>query len=983
MDLVIVESPTKASTIAGFLGRDFTVISTKGHVKNLPSNEYGILKTNGIFGGDWRIIEDKSKLLKDLKELAKTAKNIYVATDDDREGERIAWDVVEYLKITNYFRITFHSITPDDIKKAISNGIKVDPYLVEAQMARRMIDRILGYPISEMLRNYFEKNKLALKEVIKNLGIGRVSAAALGLIVQNEEKIEKFEPKKYTKVRVDYFMDNIQFSAKSDILFSEEQSEELKFFVASLKDTKKNPHIVEVYKRSTRDVAPPPPLTTSWLLRGCSSLYGFLPEDTMKIAQTLYEGVEIDGEKIGLITYMRTDSYNISSSALYKMMDIVNATFGEKYLFSTKRIYDKKVNESAQEAHEAIRPAFFDEKYKPKNIQRFLSEEQLKVYRFIYYRTVAIQMKASIYDNSRFMVNIGGNKLGQIANDLVFDGWEKIGSLWKGEFGEDGERITLPSSFYPGQEIKPLNVATYPYEERRPPRYGVGPFITTLESHQIARPSTVATVSKHLADKGYINIISSIQYPTDLGRKVYNFLKEYAPWLIDIEHAKKFEADLDLIAKGEMSANELIQEYEALKNEMAKELQYTFSTDKAPEAWAIKKAQNIANSRGETLPDDILGNNIKTMEYLKKYGEKQEKIGTCPKCKQAAVMEGEKHFYCKNNDCKFVVWKSSFASFFKNFEKYVLEEEYADYMKIILKNKKVFIHNLQNKKKADANDGKKLEPFSAFVLLKYNDQYKNWGLSLEFYNDKKAVDPKYLVKPSLAAPKEEFQPNDKKNSDNNPNPHQPNSNNIGRVHITDDAKKILGMEGQGHTPDHTELLVAEIETLKKEKRFLEDASKKDHLTRAHNRGTCDKDIVECFSLTKGDDYALAFIDVDHFKKVNDTYGHPAGDKVLIGVVDTLYDVFRDDSDVRIYRYGGEEFLLLINKSDRAHIMRLLNHARMSVEKNVFTSDGQTIKCTISIGVAFIDPTDTVESFIKRADEAMYRAKENGRNRLEY
>lgn len=1018
MKLVIVESPHKAETISGFLDADYVVVATKGHVKNLPKAEFGVIKTDGIYGGKWEMLEDKKKLLSDIKDLAKKATHIYIATDDDREGERIAWDVIEYIRAKLYYRIIFHEITKKAVLNAIKNGDTIDQNLVEAQMARRLIDRILGYPISEMLRDFFTKNSLATKEIIKNMGIGRVSAAALAILVENEEIIEKFVPQKYNKVRIDYFYDNIQFSVKSKVLFSEDQKEELDNFISLLKNTTETQHFVDNFVRKIQDVPPPPPLITSWLLRGISSQHGYMPNKTMRIAQELYEGVVIKGERVGLITYMRTDSYHVSDEAIFEIGQVVASAFGKDYLYENKRIYSRDKDSAAQEAHEAIRPTHFSEPYMPKNLKEFLTEEQFKVYSYIYYRTIALQMKSAVYNESSLVISIGGNKFQAYAHKQEFDGWEKIGKFWKNETDDNKEIVALPSELYAGQELKPLNIASYPYETQTPPRYGVGRFITTLEKFQIARPSTVAQISSHLESKGYIEIIDMMQKPTALGKYVYNFLKEYAPLLVNLAHAKEFEIKLDAIAKGELGQHELIAEYENLKDDMASRLRFVSRSERVPEGWMIEKANKLSTTCEELLTQEILSSYTLCHDYIRRHAVKLSKVGNCPSCKTGDVIEGEKNFYCKNHECRFVLWKSNIVKFFENFSKKITENDAVAYVQVILKKKKCFVFDLYSKKKQ--------KTFPAYISIKHNQEYQNWGFSFDMPKAGEKVDPKYIV---------DHESLDREDYDNDasriggstqvtetPNKFQEikkpqeqqaiDATPTRTVFVSDAAKAILGAndsfahnsslsneefyqnnrmtDNDGNEIEDIPLsikeveLSKEIETLKNEKRMLIDASKKDHLTRAYNKLTFDKDIV--FKMSKKIDtqeYFLGFIDVDHFKNVNDTYGHQVGDEVLQGVVSSIFDEIRDIRDYDVYRYGGEEFAILGYDDSKTTIVNRLNVIRKKIEMRTFMHQNQTFTCTISIGVSFFQPNDKVKDFIHRADMLMYQAKKNGRNRIEF
>ena len=554
MNLLIVESPHKAETISNFLKGDFRVVATKGHIKNLPKHDLGVEKKEDKYFGDWQLDKEKTKLLSEIKELAKESQKIYIATDDDREGERIGWDVVEYLKLKTYYRIIFHEISKNAVEIAINEARLIDKNIINAQMARRIIDRIVGYPVSDTIRWHFIKNKIVPYDTAKKLGIGRVTAPALKLIIENEKKIENFEPKHYKKIAIDYYHDGIFFRVKNKLKFDPQtQDKELSAFLAILNNPA-NKHVVEQYKRDIKEISPPPPLTTTWMQRAANYLFSFKPDYTMKIAQELYEN--------GLITYMRTDSHHISEEKIHEIYNVVFNTFGEEYLLTEKRYKDD------EKAHESIRPVYFSEEYYPKKLKFKLSKDQYKLYRFIFLRTLAVFMKPALYDRSSITVSIEGNKFIAYSNVLEFEGWEKIGKIWrKAESDDIDEEIILPKTLNAGDILDPIEVSLYDYETRRPPRFGVGRFLTTLEQLGIARPSTIATILPNLEKKGFIKIMNNFIIPENLGKKTIDFLDEYAQWLTDTANAKLFEEALDMIERGELEKDDLIKGYEKLKDE--------------------------------------------------------------------------------------------------------------------------------------------------------------------------------------------------------------------------------------------------------------------------------------------------------------------------------------------------------------------------------------------------------------------------------
>lgn len=415
MNLLIVESPHKAKTINQWFGKDWKVIATAGHIKNLPKNDYGIDENKKA---NWTILNNKKEIIAQLKMLIKNADNIFIGTDDDREGERIAFDVVEHFKIKDYYRVIFHEITKKAISSSLKNAIYIDKNKVESQKARRIIDRIIGYPITSGVKWYFKNNNLAPAEDIKKIGVGRVSAASLGIIVRNEDKIDNFIPSKYKKIYIEYVHGGLAFTVSNNIKFKEENTIELENMHKLILD-KDNLNVVESYNNKVKEVAPFPPLTTSRILRSLNYLYGYEPKETMNVLQKLYDGIKIDNDTmVGIITYPRTDSLNISDEASSEIIDFlfevaeINKSkmiegeseyirekkylFDEKYILSSKREFINK-NKNIFEAHEAIRPTKISFEFSPKNLKKHLDVVQFRIYEFIFYRIVSTQMKNAIY----------------------------------------------------------------------------------------------------------------------------------------------------------------------------------------------------------------------------------------------------------------------------------------------------------------------------------------------------------------------------------------------------------------------------------------------------------------------------------------------------------------------------------------------------------------------------------------------------------
>lgn len=920
MDLVIVESPTKAQTIKKVLSKKGTyeVIATKGHILNLPQHELGIeISKDKKINAKWVYEKGKREIIHKIRTLANRANNIYIATDDDREGEKIAYDVVKKANLTKYKRVVFLEITENEILKKISKGRDIDINVVDAAIARRLIDRYIGYPISTIVKQEFRKKK----SLYIPRGVGRVISPSLHILVELEKKIESFVAEPQYKVAISYSKGGMQVIAKSLLSFPKEAKKEFDEFLYKIKTS---PHIVEYYKQKTEDREPPKPLITSTLQYGAWYLYRIKPKETMKIAQELFEK--------GYITYHRTDSYRISEDAARRMIKFLYEQYGDEYVVSNQRHYEKSSN--AQDAHEAIRPTYFDKEHMPESIAKLdssLTKKHLQIYEFIWYRTIATQIKAAVYDVSNVEINVGGNIFKAQANHRIFDGWERFkGYLIKTSVQDEDEEwknrdIQLPE-FEIGEELIPLGIKVYDTIPHRPKRYGVGRFITTLSRNGIARPSTLDTIIDSLEKKGYIKIIKGLLYPQQLGIVVDEWLEENVNWLIDIELAKRFEEQLDEVEKGEKRYWELIFEYIDYIKELEKKFNLDVLEQNKPTPAQIDLIYKIAKEKGIKVNEGLL-NNKKLAEAFINAHMKEKELGKCSFCKQGNVYDNEKVFKCSK--CDFVLFKSSLAKTLEHFDLPSNEKFQKEFVRALIKHKKIYFEELTSSK------GKK---FGAFLTIKKNKGYYNIELSFP----KKEVDEK-------------------------------------TKEITKEIYKNAGIDIEKI------ILKREVEKLREERRLLQEAALKDRLTRAYNRSAFEEDIKKLNVLKNKISLNIAFIDGDKFKRVNDTYGHQMGDEVLKIIINKIFETVREYGfPCRVYRYGGEEFVIMARDVDDNTFYSFLETIRQKLENHQYDYNGQKFIVTTSIG--WIDKESfnksiNVEEAVKKADEAVYIAKETGRNKI--
>ena len=529
--LVIVESPTKARTIKRYLGKDYEVEATMGHIKDLPKSVLGVEIDNG-FIPNYKVKTDKRDVVKKLRKQAASADHIYLASDPDREGEAIAWHVVEELKkpATEVGRIIFHEITKKAITEALRNAQQLNESLYNAQKARRVMDRIVGYTMSPLL----------WKKVKRGLSGGRVQSVAVRLICMRQKEIESFIPKEYWTIDVVLKTSGGDEIPAKVVVPKEIPDESAAQAIAD--EIRNAPAItIDNIRKQVRYKNPLPPFITSTLQQAASTRLRFSAKKTMMIAQQLYEGIGIGSNEItGLITYMRTDSPVVSSDAIKQARDFIPTQYGKNYLPEKSRQYRAK--KSAQEAHEAIRPT--EVKNTPEGIKSFLSQDQYALYDLIWKRFIASQMKSAAYDQTA--VNIKAGECGLRANGSImkFDGFLRAYSI------QEEKDALLPDSIAQGDRLILEKMNEKQHFTQPPGRYTEAGLIKELEEKGIGRPSTYAPIISTIQDRGYVKLEQRAFAPTELGRDVNDLLVKHYPHILDIGFTAKMEDSLDKLEEG-------------------------------------------------------------------------------------------------------------------------------------------------------------------------------------------------------------------------------------------------------------------------------------------------------------------------------------------------------------------------------------------------------------------------------------------------
>lgn len=632
-DLIIVESPAKARTISNFLGNKYEVMASKGHIRDLPKTSFGIKIEEDHFVPEYRISKDHSALVKELKEKAAKAGQVYLATDEDREGEAIAYHIAKAIgKDENSLpRIVFHEITQSAIEHALKNPRKLDINSVNAQQTRRLLDRIVGYKLSPLLG----------QKIQRGLSAGRVQSAALKIIVDREKEIRAFVPLEYFSIDMIFSKDLeaelVEFDAKKLEKLSLTNKDRAKLI---LEECQKAQFIVEKIESKERKIAPPPPFMTSTLQQSASNRLGFTPKKTMMIAQKLYEGVKTHQGTMGVITYMRTDSLNLAKEAVKGAREFIKEHFGKEYLPSKENIYTTK-SKGAQEAHEAIRPTNLS--FTPELAAKYLEKDELRLYTLIYNRFLACQMNPALSQSEGVFVR-GGRALFKISGRRVlFEGFYKV-------YGDMDKDKILPE-FKKAEVLKTQKLTMSNHFTEPPSRYSEAGLVKKLESLGIGRPSTYAPTISILSARDYVVIEKKQLVPNEIAFSVTELLEKNFSDIVDSHFTSNLENTLDEIAENKADWQETLREFyypfmrkiEEGKSTIKSQKTFTKLDEKCPECGgelAVRKGRYGEFIACLAFPKCRYSRNLKEDNAEKKEAKKPNGIGVkCPKCKDGEVVE--------------------------------------------------------------------------------------------------------------------------------------------------------------------------------------------------------------------------------------------------------------------------------------------------------------------------------------------------------
>lgn len=640
--LVIVESPSKSKTIEKYLGNEYKVLSSKGHIRDLTTKgKYGLgVDIENNFKPDYKLITARKKDIEEIKKYVKKAEKVYLATDPDREGEAISWHLYDTLGLSDdkYERVVFNEITRSAVINAFSNPRKIDKNLVNSQEARRILDRIIGFRLSKLIQSKTDGSSA-----------GRVQSVALKLIVDKEKEIQQFTPEEYWTITSDFDSfkaELIKYNNKDIKINNEVEANEI---LSKLSKAFK----IESVEKKEKSKKSKSPFITSTLQQEASTKYGMSAKKTMTIAQKLYEGIELADETVGLITYMRTDSTRLSNEFITSAYKYIEAKYGKEYVGNVKK---NKKSENVQDAHEAIRPTSLDRD--PIFVKPFLSTDEYKIYKMIYDRAVASLMADAKTMNTTVVLDNNNYQFKATGQIITFDGYLKV----YGEYEDVSENTLPPLDTYNSKVIVAKDIFKEQHFTKPPARYTEAKLIKELEELGIGRPSTYSTIMDTIKKRGYVEIVDKKFVPTKVGIEITERLQEFFSNIINVEYTANMETDLDKIAEGKVAWYEVLKEF------------YDKFEPLVKEAFVSMEKQQPEKT-GELCP--ICGNelvirkgkygyftacsNYPNCTYIKTEPKQVVEIIDCPNCDGKIVEKKSKRgkiFYGCNNypNCTTAYW---------------------------------------------------------------------------------------------------------------------------------------------------------------------------------------------------------------------------------------------------------------------------------------------------------------------------------------
>ena len=642
MKLVIVESPAKTKSISKYLGNDYLVVSSKGHIRDLSTKgKYGFgVDIDNNFKPDYVTIKGKKKVIDELKKDVKKTDFVYLATDPDREGEAISWHLYDVLglKEDNYNRIVFNEITKSAVLESLNHARKIDQNLVNSQETRRILDRIIGFRLSKLIQNKTDGSSA-----------GRVQSVALKLIVDREREIEAFNPEEYWTIKALFN----EFDAELFGYKNKKLEIKTEFEANSILDKLSSSFEIEDVEKKNKNKQSKPPFITSTLQQAASNILNFSAKKTMSIAQKLYEGIELEDETVGLISYMRTDSIRLSNDFIADTLKYIEGKYGKDYKGSVKV---SKKTDNVQDAHEAIRPTSI--KRDPISVKEYLTDDEFKLYSLIYKRALASLMAPAKCDNTTVILNNHDYKFKATGQVITFDGYLKV----YGDYESTKDKSLPNFESYNSKVIISNDIEKEQHFTQPPARYTEAKLVEAMEKLGIGRPSTYATIMSNIKDRGYISVIDKKFHPTDIGIEVTDRLQDFFSNIINVKYTASMEDDLDKIAEGNLVWYETLDKFYKDFEPMVKNA-FDNMEKKEPE----KIGEDCPNcghplvKRKGKYGEFVACSNFPECKYIKPTEKEDVEICNCPNCDGKIIERRSKRgkvFYGCNNypKCKCAYW---------------------------------------------------------------------------------------------------------------------------------------------------------------------------------------------------------------------------------------------------------------------------------------------------------------------------------------
>ena len=638
-NLVIVESPSKSKTIEKYLGKDYKVVASQGHIRDLATTGklgLGVDVEHG-FTPNYVPLKGKKKIISDLKKAVQNSDHIILATDPDREGEAISWHLKEALGIgDNYDRVLFHEITKDKVLEAMKHPSKIDQNLVKSQETRRILDRIIGFRLSKLLQSK-----------IKAKSAGRVQSVALKLIVDREREIEAFQAKEYWTITAffeGFEADLFQYQGKEIKLEKEDEADKVLSSLGS-------DFLLSSIEKKVKAKKSRPPFITSTLQQEASTKLGFTAKKTMSLAQKLYEGIDLGSETTGLITYMRTDSVRLSDEFIGSTYHVIEENYGKEYIGYAKQT---KKKENVQDAHEGIRPTSILRS--PKKVEKYLSKDEYKLYSLIYARALASLMADAKVDQTTVLLDNHDYQFKTTGGVLVFDGYLKVYQEY-----ESSEDKILPA-LEEGKNYQAKEVTKEQHFTKPPARYSEAKLIKEMEELEIGRPSTYAKTIDTLKERGYVVMENKKFKPTEMGVETTDKLQEFFSDIINVKYTKEMEDDLDKIADGEMVWNEVLKEfYDVFEPRVEKAFSDMEKKEAEETGEMCPECGHPLVKRVGRYGEFIACSNYPECKYVKKEEKERIEVADCPSCGgkilERRTRKGKIFYGCSNYPkCKVAFW---------------------------------------------------------------------------------------------------------------------------------------------------------------------------------------------------------------------------------------------------------------------------------------------------------------------------------------